>query len=190
MGCSTCRTRPGPLPLLIVLHGATMHARQMARPLLASADEFGVALLVPDSRGQSWDILLGGYGADVEFIDRALAVAFDRCAVDPAAVSLGGVSDGASYALSLGLANGDQFGSVIAFSAGFVAPPDLVGKPRVFQSHGIHDAILPIEGCGRPIAAGLQNSGYDLEYVEFDGGHEMPERIVRAAFQWLVRAGV
>lgn len=177
---------PGPRPLLVALHGATMHAKQMVPRLLAAADEAGVALLVPDSRGPTWDIVLGGYGPDIAFLGTALAAAFDRCEVDPEAISLGGISDGASYALSLGLANGDQIDGIVALSAGFAAPPELVGKPRVFQSHGIHDTILPIDGCGRPIAVGLRNSGYDLEYVEFDGGHEMPEPVVRAAFQWLV----
>jgi len=178
---------PGPRPLLVVLHGATMHARQMVRPLLAAADETGVALLVPDSRRETWDVLLGGYGPDVAFIDASLAATFERCWIDPTALSVGGVSDGASYALSLGLANGDTFGSVVAFSPGFVAPPQLIGRPRVFLSHGIHDSILPIDGCGRPIAAGLQNSGYELEYVEFDGGHEMPDAVVRSAFHWLAQ---
>src|SRR5437660_11582605 len=54
----------GPRPLLVSLHGATMHGRQMLRPLLAAADDFGVILLVPDSRGQTWDVIMGGYGPD------------------------------------------------------------------------------------------------------------------------------
>jgi phospholipase/carboxylesterase len=35
-------------------------------------------------------------------------------------VALGGFSDGASYALSLDLTNGDLFASLIAFSPGFI----------------------------------------------------------------------
>ena len=175
----------GPRPLLVALHGATMHAKQMLRPLLAVADEFELVLLVPDSRGQSWDVLQGGYGPDVEFIDRALALAFDRCRIDAGAVAIGGVSDGASYALSLGVSNGDLFSSIVAFSPGFIAPLDVVGQPRVFVSHGIHDRILPIDTCGRPIAHGLHGTGYDVKYLEFDGGHEMPDAVIRAAFQWL-----
>ena len=178
----------GALPLLLVLHGATMQARQMARPLLAAADDHGVVLLVPDSRRETWDVLLGNFGPDVEFVNSALAAALDRCEIDTTRLGLAGVSDGASYALSLGLANGDTFASVIALSPGFVAPPALVGKPRVFLTHGIRDPILPIDTCGRPIAAGLHNSGYEIDYREFDGGHEMPEPLVRAAFGWFVEA--
>ena len=42
-----------------------------------------------------------------------------RYAVDPSRVAVGGFSDGASYALSLGLTNGDLFTHVLAFSPGF-----------------------------------------------------------------------
>ena len=177
----------GARPLLLTLHGATMHSRQMLRPLLAAADDFGVVLVLPDSRGQTWDVLLGGYGPDVDFIDRALNVAFGRCRVAPDAVAVGGVSDGASYALSIGVANGDLFNRIAAFSPGFIMPLEVVGAPAVFVSHGIHDRILPIDQCGRSIVAGLRAADYDVEYVEFDGGHEMPEAVIRSAFAWLTR---
>jgi phospholipase/carboxylesterase len=176
----------GPRPLMVVLHGATMHSAQMVRPLLSVADDTGVILLVPDSRAQTWDVIAGGYGPDIEFIDRALELAFSKCRVDTNRIGVGGVSDGASYALSVGIGNGDLFSHVVAFSPGFIMPLEVVGQPRVFVSHGVHDRILPIDMCGRPIVAGLQGAGYDVDYREFDGGHEMPEPIIRAAFDWFV----
>ena len=130
-------------------------------------------------------MLLGGYGPDIDFIDRALGVAFERCDVDSGAVAVGGVSDGASYALSIGVGNGDLFSRIVAFSPGFIMPLEVVGQPAVFVSHGVHDRILPIDQCGRSIVAGLRGADYDVEYLEFDGGHEMPEPVIRAAFQWL-----
>jgi len=65
-----------------------------------------MVVLSVDSRAASWDLRYGAFGPDVELIDRALAHAFERCNVDPARVAIGGFSDGASYALSLGLTNG------------------------------------------------------------------------------------
>jgi phospholipase/carboxylesterase len=174
----------GPRPLLLTLHGATMHARGMLRPLLTAADNAEVVLLIPDSRGETWDVLMGGYGPDVAFIDLALEAAFERCAINAEKIGIGGVSDGASYALSLGVTNGDLFSRIVAFSPGFIAPLDVVGQPRVFVSHGTNDRILPIDGCSRPIVAGLRGAGYDVEYVEFDGGHEMPDPIIQAGFTW------
>jgi phospholipase/carboxylesterase len=55
-----------------------------------------------------------------------------------------GFSDGASYALSLGLTNGDLFRHVIAFSPGFMAPAARRGEPPVFVSHITRDGVLPI----------------------------------------------
>jgi phospholipase/carboxylesterase len=177
----------GPRPLMLVLHGATMKAKWMARPLVAAADDAGLIMVIPDSRedGTSWDVLLGGYGPDVAYCDAALTYAFEHCNVSSAQVSVGGISDGASYALSLGIMNGDLFEAIVAWSPGFLAPKVQVGTPRVFLSHGTGDTILPIDKCGRPIAAGLHNNGYEVEYIEFDGGHEMPDPIIRASFSWL-----
>jgi phospholipase/carboxylesterase len=171
-------------PLLVFLHGATMNARQTLRPLVAAADDAGLALLVPESRGETWDVILGGFGPDVTFIDAALERALTATGADSERLSIGGVSDGASYALSLGIANGDRFGRVLAFSPGFAAPPEQVGRPRMFISHGVHDRVLPIDQCSRPLVASLREGGYDIEYREFEGGHEMPEAIVRAGFMW------
>jgi len=176
----------GPRPIMLTLHGATMKAKWMARPLVAAADDAGLIMVIPDSTDVSWDVLTGGYGPDVAFCNTALAYAFAHCNVDASNVSVGGISDGASYALSLGLMNGDLFGAIIAWSPGFIAVKhEPVGHPRVFLSHGVHDTVLPINSCGRPIAKGLHASGYPIEYIEFDGGHEMPDPVIRASFGWL-----
>src|SRR2546425_904676 len=68
-----------------------------------AADEAGVVVLSPDSRGSTWDAIRDGFGPDVTFLNRALARVFDTVSVDPARIAVGGFSDGASYALSLGL---------------------------------------------------------------------------------------
>ena len=180
----------GRRPVMLVLHGATMMAKWMARPLVAAADDAGLVMVIPDSRatGTSWDVLVQrGYGPDVEFCDAAMAYAFDHCNIDLTNVSVGGISDGASYALSLGVMNGDLFGAIVAWSPGFIAPRSVTDeKPRIFLSHGTKDTILPIDHCGRPIAHSLHQNGYKVEYIEFDGGHEMPDPIIRASFSWVV----
>jgi phospholipase/carboxylesterase len=174
-------------PLLLFLHGATGTGRRELRAIVAAADRYGVVVVAPDSRGQSWDIIAsGGFGPDVEFIDRALDAVVDRCDVDTSRMAIGGISDGASYALSLGLSNGDVFGAVIAFSPGFVVPLAPTGKPRLFFSHGTSDPILPIDSCSRPITAGLHQAGYDVTYLEFDGGHTVPPPIADRGIAWWV----
>ena len=176
-----------PAPLLLVLHGATGSGRHAIHGLQDLAESRGLILLAPDSRAYTWDIVLGGFGPDVEFVDRALSVVFQRQNVDPARIAIGGFSDGASYALTLGLANGDLFSRVVAFSPGFVGDVVRRGSPRFFLSHGTRDTILPIETCGRRIAREFRGLGYDVRFVEFDGGHAVPTDVAETAMDWLVK---
>jgi predicted esterase len=113
-----------------------------------------------------------------------MAQTFSRYAIDPAHVAIGGFSDGASYALSLGLTNGDLFTHIIAFSPGFMAPAEYEGKPRIFISHGTRDQVLPIDACSRRIVPQVRGAGYDVEYHEFDGPHTVPPEMTRRAVDW------
>lgn len=175
-----------PRPLVIALHGAGVDARAGLAPLLPFADSAGLLLLAPESRERTWDLMAGGMGPDVAFIDEALAQTFARHLVDPARTAIQGFSDGASYALSLGLANGDLIGHVIAFSPGFSAPPQQHGRPRLFVSHGTKDPVLPIAATSRKIVADLRRGGYALVYREFDGAHDVPAQIAGEAVEWFV----
>ena len=176
----------GPMPLLVFLHGATQGAASVVRRIGPAADEAGVVLLAPESRGTTWDAIRGEFGDDVAFLNRALEHVCSRLSVDPARVAVGGFSDGASYGLSLGLANGDLFPRVVACSPGFVIQAPAHGRPRVFVSHGTADQILPIDQCSRVIVPRLQSIGYDVTFREFDGRHELPPAIATSAIQWMI----
>lgn len=183
----SCYRAEHPAPLAVLLHGAGEDARDGLAQLRGQADRTGLILLSPASRGPTWDFVMGGYGPDVAAIDAALERTFSRYAVDPARVAIGGYSDGASYALSLGIANGDLFTHVLAFSPGFIAPVGQVGSPRIFVSHGTRDRWLPIERCSRRIVPQLERAGYEVTYREFDGPHVVPPGIGREAAAWLTR---
>ena len=172
--------------LVLTLHGAGGSPRNGIGPLLPLADEAGLILLAPKSRAATWDVVREGYGPDVAFIDRMLALAFSRLPVDPRRVAIAGFSDGASYALSLGLTNGDLFGAVVAFSPGFMTPAGQRGLPRVFVSHGTSDPVLPIAATSRRLVPELRGAGYEVRYREFGGGHTVPPGIAREADRWLV----
>jgi phospholipase/carboxylesterase len=193
-----------PVPLIVLLHGAGGSGERLLRRFDEVAEGRRVAVLAPDSRGRTWDALLReqsslldfvlgspstGFGPDIAFLDRALARVFQNVAVDPARVAVGGFSDGATYALSLGLMNGDLFRRLVAFSPGFFVDGEPRGQPRVFVSHGRADEILPIDRCSRRIVPVLEKRGYAVTFREFDGGHDVPEAIAREAFAWVVDEG-
>jgi phospholipase/carboxylesterase len=174
-----------PLPLFVMLHGATQSAEQMFWYLGNVPDEVGVAVLAPNSRDTSWDAIGDSFGPDVDFLNRALQRVFETVSVDPTRLAIGGFSDGASYGISLGLINGDLFSSVVAFSPGFVIDGHPQSRPRIFISHGTNDHILPINRCGRRIASQLQARGYDVTFREFEGDHEIPADVAREGLRFL-----
>jgi phospholipase/carboxylesterase len=173
-------------PLVLALHGAGGRGERQVQGWIPHADEKGFVVLAPDSRGGTWDVVTGDFGADVAFIDEALASVFSRCRVDAARLILGGFSDGATSALSLGLINGDLFPRVVAFSAGFVVPGTPHGAPRFFLSHGRADDILPIDQAGRRVRTQLERAGYRVTYREFDGGHTVLDDVRREAVEWML----
>jgi phospholipase/carboxylesterase len=177
-------SRDVPAPLMVALHGATGRGARMLERWRDTARAAGLIVLAPDSQSTTWDVLRGGYGPDVEALDRALAYAFDRVQVDPSRLLIEGFSDGASYGLSLGLANGDLFTHVLANSPGFCMPPAFMGQPRLLLTHGTEDQILPIYATSRMLAPQLERAGYAVTYHEFQGGHSLTPEIMHLSLDW------
>ena len=178
-----------PAPLALMLHGAGGSGSGVLAPLRTWADEAGLLVLAPDSLGPTWDLVREDFGPDVARLDTALSEVFARCAVDPERIAAAGFSDGASYALSLGLTNGDLFSHVLAFSPGFMAPTTPRGRPRIYVSHGTQDRVLPIDACSRRLVPRLRSGGYDVQYVEFDGPHTVPPECAHEALALLLGGG-
>lgn len=173
-----------PAPFMLALHGATGSGDSMLRGQRGPAEKAGVIVLSPSSRDGTWDAIRGMFSYDVTKVDGLLAQTFDRCNIDPKHVAIGGFSDGATYAVSLGLINGDFFTHIIAHSPGFIIPGAPHGKPKVFVSHGHQDPILPFERCGARIVEILKRAGYSPRFDEFDGGHTATPEMRGAALSW------
>jgi phospholipase/carboxylesterase len=78
------------------------------------------------------------------------------------------IVNGASYALSLGLADGDVFSFVIAFSPGFIVRARARGSignnneiqvPLVYIAHGVGHNVLPIGSTSRVFVSSLRKTG-------------------------------
>jgi len=180
-----------PMPLFIGMHGAGGDADNWNGSYPDRAEARGMVFLAPDSRDHTWDVISGrGFGRDVERLDAMLHYTFERCRIDPTRIALGGFSDGASYALSLGIGNGDLFSHLVAYSPGFYVIPDpVVGTPPVFISHGTLDPILPFLNTRDRIVPALRDSGYDVTFYEFTGGHEVIASASTAALDWFFDVG-
>jgi phospholipase/carboxylesterase len=172
--------------LIVILHDANSDSHLGLAPLRALADRTGSILLAPESQGETWDALAGGFGEDVYFIDEALSDVFALYGVDPKHVAIAGFGDGGSYALTLGAANKDLFSHIMAFSPSAVMTTELRDAPPIYVSHGTKDEALAIDKTSRDLVPKLKASGLNITYEEFDGGHTLPQEITRSAFEWFL----
>ena len=172
------------LPLLVMLHGFS-GSGTVAR-YTALAEELGIIVIAPDSREQTWGQSSPGFDGDSRYISAALRAVSGFLDIDRQHIAIGGVSDGATYAFSMGLAYGDTFTHLLIFSEGIPIPYRKQGKPKIFIGHGINDVQMPIDRTSRRFVPQLQSEGYDIKYVEYDGGHGTPAAVVRQGFEWFV----
>jgi phospholipase/carboxylesterase len=182
----------GPLPVLVLLHGAGRYPQGFLQKMEPLADKLGVILVAPHSLDRTWDLIQNMQtddepwrGVDAHRLDQSLADLFRRSAVDPSHVVLLGFSDGASYALSLGVSNPKLFTAVIALSPGMVAPIGrLDHRQRVFIAHGRSDHVLPFDAT-RDIADALRRGGANVRFRPFDGDHQIDPQSLTEGLEWV-----
>jgi phospholipase/carboxylesterase len=175
-----------PVPLWIMFHGAGGFPEKVLPFIEPHADAHQFLVLAPHSTFPTWDIVIGGNGPDLERLHQAMAAVMARYRIRRDRLAFAGFSDGASYALSIGITNGDIASHVIAFSGGFMSVFMQEGAPKVFIAHGLADEQLPVQTSGRTNAAKLKAAGYDVEYVEFDGPHAIQPAIVGQATRFFL----
>lgn len=185
-------------PVLVLLHGARGEPRDMIKRFAFEAEARGIVLLAPSSHGATWDVIRlsqrirgressgkldGPYvfrdTRDGGRVEAAIAELGKHVAIDRRRMVLAGFSDGATFALALGLARGHEFGSVIAFSPGLAIPVarPAAGRP-VLVSHGRQDPVLPYaQTCGSVLPL-LRTQKAVVTFRPFDGRHQMPAEII------------
>lgn len=103
---------------------------------------------------------------------------------------IGGFSQGSMMAIDLAFGGPSNFGSIILMSSTLVAPDNWKKyfpiEIPVFQSHGIEDSVLPINGA-RELKTFLKEKNANIDYHEFTGGHEIPIQVIHALGAFLER---
>ncbi len=175
-----------PVPFMSLFHGGGGSAERIMPIMKEHAEENGFLLLVPQSLLPTWDIVIGGNGPDRERIENAFGWVADRYALRADKFAFAGHSDGGSYSLSNGVANGDFVTHILAFSAGFFTPLHQEGAPHIFIAHGSQDEQTPVETAGRASAQKLKAAGYDVSYLEYDGPHASQPPIVSVGVKYFL----
>lgn len=177
---------PGPLPLLVLLHGSTISA-EFIRKFEPMAQARGYALLAVSNRnGYYWTEL------DEAAVLDAMGMLQQRCPIDTARVFVGGGSAGGHTAYGFALAHRNRFKGCFAFCGRMnpaVSDEDVAGAKDmpVFIMLGTEDKLVSrksveegkarLEKAGARVAFHLiEGAGHDLLK---DPGH------IRLLFDWL-----
>jgi phospholipase/carboxylesterase len=179
--------KPGtPMPLVMMLHGFGGWGDGQ-RGLFTLAEELGIIVIAPESRDITWGKEIPGFDADVRYLGAAYRHVTSILDIDGEHVALGGQSDGAGYALTMGLAYGDVWNHLIILAGGgLIEPLRRRGKPRIFIAQGVQDTTMLPDASGRKNAAQLKKEEYDVTYREHEGGHRTPPEITRQALLWFL----
>ncbi|MCP4006003.1 MAG: hypothetical protein GY725_17590 [bacterium] len=166
-------------PLITVLHGAGRQDEMLAKAYREEPEARQALFLIGRSHGQTWDLISGGGRPDVDFLEYAYDLIYRRYPVDFFRQALIGYSDGASYGLSLGLANPRIFRAIMAWAAGFIAvdPATLDAddpKPDILLEYGTHDELFPFQQVALPNRDALRSAGYDVTFRVDEGGRHWP----------------
>ncbi|HET7576296.1 MAG TPA: hypothetical protein VFK19_07000 [Sphingomicrobium sp.] len=184
-------------PLLILLHGADHRPLWMLHQFADEADARGLVLLAPTSKGVTWDAVRNAEGMpsrdsplanrlshrfalsrDADRVEAAIAALEKIVPVDHARTVLAGFSDGATFALAMGMSRAYAFSSVIAWSPGIAIRTAHAARGRkVLVSHGRSDRTLKFGVTCGEIVPMLQSEGADVTFLPFDGTHEMPAEV-------------
>lgn len=161
-----------PVPVMVFLHGALRTVETFVDGHKPLADQHGVVVAAPYAVSGTWDAMQTGFGRDVAALDRCLEWLFQRVPVATARLTLAGFSDGATYTLGLGRANGDLFSRLVAYSpGGLLGGVTAAGKPPILISHGREDPILPYTISADVVVPSLEGAGYEVDFRSFTGGH-------------------
>ncbi len=199
-------------PLLIGLHGngglaenmmAVMNHALKKEPLILAAPQ-GAYSNFPQLRGRHFSWAIQTRDRQLWKIDDPLAIENIHEALRSltrkypvSEVYLLGFSQGAAYAFLSAFKHADMVAGVISIGGSFpetdsefsVLKEEEIEKGkkfRVFIAQGTHDPMIAA-GLGAKTGEKLKNYGYEVEYQEYEGGHEISPELLRKIYAWMTR---
>jgi phospholipase/carboxylesterase len=199
-------------PLLIGLHGnggnpeqilATINNTLKNEPLILAAPK-GAYPNFAQLRGQhfSWEIQTRnrelwkiGDPLSIENLNEVVQVIRKKYPISE--VYILGFSQGAAYALLSGFKYPEMVAGIISIGGVFpetdtefsmLQEKEIANgkKFRVFIAQGNHDPLVPV-GTGAKTAEKLKKYGYEVEYQEYEGGHEISPELLKKIYSWLAK---
>ena len=196
---------PGPAPLLVLLHGLGSNESDLfslaplvdqrfvvvsARaPHLLGPNAYAWFAIEFSTDGLQIDVQQGrrSRGTVVGFVEEIC----DALPIDRSKVFIMGFSQGAMLAAAVTLARPDlpagtvlMSGAVAPELAEPMAPTEALQGFPMAQTHGTWDPVLPVE-LGRQGRTYLTSLAVDLDYAEFDMGHEVTSESIAWIRSWL-----
>ncbi|HVU37878.1 MAG TPA: PHB depolymerase family esterase [Opitutales bacterium] len=182
-----------PVPIVFAFHGMGIdnkdHFAQVSG-LPALAEEHKFILVFPESTTQGidggqvvkgWALSPTHAAEDVQFFDTLLAKLQTQYRLDPDALYVTGMSNGAYFAHLITRLRANIIAAVAAhsgelgvFDVGQIA---VARKFPVLIIHGLSDEIFPIDNARRAKLL-YENTGHPVEYIEIPNwGHEWDPRV-------------
>jgi phospholipase/carboxylesterase len=205
-------TSARPYPLLIGLHGNGGNSEQMLAAMIDGLQKEPVILAAPQGayanfpqlRGLhfSWEIQTRnrelwkiGDPLVIENINEVVQLLMRKYPISE--VYILGFSQGAAYAFLTGFTYPERVAGIISIGGLFPETDTEFSmlteagiasgkKFRIFIAQGRDDRSLPI-GLGVKTAEKLRKYGYEVEYQEYEGGHEIKPELLKNICSWMAK---
>lgn len=127
-----------------------------------------------------------------EYLSEVVTALQEKTSIPLSRIVLGGFSQGAMLSTDTALHFEQNVAALVAMSGTLLHEPEwkklaaLHPQLRVLQSHGTADPILPFEAA-EWLRDLLKSAGADLEFIPFEGGHQIPFEVFEGLAMLLVQ---
>lgn len=177
-----------PWPLVVALHGGFGHGADFVWTWVREARARGWLLLAPTSADTTWSLVAPEL--DGQRLGSMLEYVGSRWSIDAGRMLLTGLSDGATFSLLHGLAEGSPF-THLAPVAGVLHPLNFANgnlarasARRIHWVHGALDWMFPVP-LAREAVGTLREAGAEVVYEEIeDLSHAYPRERNGPILEW------